>query len=468
MITTALKTVIEKNENLLSIVETFRALHHRQLSLPIGNRADFVRWLRCYNGGLYRLQDIRDRYLDLLPQSKFAVIDIKSKLWFDFSQPGRQSGPAVDHNLKPEYRQGITDQELKSISTLFKSLQSTNALMQEIGREFSNLFYDRIMNNYKDLRPYWFSNATAICSCFLRWTSDKPADTLPNREIVFGLTGNIRPTEFKEVFVALKRPSNCKPSKPARTRNTILGVTYAERSELPSSTLATRPVSELSAVEFLYRFNNIADDMIKAQFGTSPSDVLGNLSRTTSVKLRCGLYRRGADHVVTRWLRSYVGLTTSSVATIVTGKPETIESANGLTFYSIPAAWIDDHKIVDGRIVVYRGYNDCYHCDDGEDILDVCNRLETRVLAAETHRKNLRQQRLDVLKSLRKIKQLAVSDSYKVGNCKPGTAQFLRTIEIEPVDGFAYSKDVAIRWKRKGYPQLALFSNVVSAVVVAE
>ena len=58
-------------------------------------------------------------------------------------------------------------------------------------------------------------------------------------------------------------------------------------------------------------------------------------------------------------------------------------------------------------------------------------------------------------------------DSYQAGNCRPGTSDFIKVIGAEHlgmVDGGLSARDIAKAWRKAGYPQINLFSNVVNRV----
>jgi hypothetical protein len=72
---------------------------------------------------------------------------------------------------------------------------------------------------------------------------------------------------------------------------------------------------------------------------------------------------------------------------------------------------------------------------------------------------SLRKRNATTLRQLRKIPVITLQDSYNVGNCKPGTAEFCRSLGItgNTIEG----RELARLWKRSSYPQNSLFFAVV-------
>lgn len=70
-----------------------------------------------------------------------------------------------------------------------------------------------------------------------------------------------------------------------------------------------------------------------------------------------------------------------------------------------------------------------------------------------------RQRNATTLRQLRKIPVITLQDSYNVGNCVPGTAEFCRSLGISSSE--LSGRELAVYWKRSGYVQNSLFQAVI-------
>lgn len=72
---------------------------------------------------------------------------------------------------------------------------------------------------------------------------------------------------------------------------------------------------------------------------------------------------------------------------------------------------------------------------------------------------SLRKRNAQTLRQLRRIPVVTLQDSYNVGNCVPGTAEFCRSLGI--TTNSVTGRELAKFWKRSGYVQNSLFFAVV-------
>lgn len=72
---------------------------------------------------------------------------------------------------------------------------------------------------------------------------------------------------------------------------------------------------------------------------------------------------------------------------------------------------------------------------------------------------SLRKRNAQTLRQLRRIPAVTLQDSYDVGNCVPGTAEFCRSLGI--TTSSVTGRELAKFWKRSGYVQNSLFFAVV-------
>lgn len=72
---------------------------------------------------------------------------------------------------------------------------------------------------------------------------------------------------------------------------------------------------------------------------------------------------------------------------------------------------------------------------------------------------SLRKRNAQTLRQLRSIPVITLQDSYNVGNCVPGTAEFCRSLGI--TTSSVTGRELAKFWKRSGYVQNSLFFAVV-------
>jgi hypothetical protein len=112
--------------------------------------------------------------------------------------------------------------------------------------------------------------------------------------------------------------------------------------------------------------------------------------------------------------------------------------------------------------------SDVYHARRDESPDAVAERLDRRLADARRHAADeraaslpKRQQIANTLRAARRVEELAVSDSYAVGNCEPGTTAFVRALGL--TGNAAAGREVATAWRRAGYLELSRFSSVVRA-----
>ena len=446
-----IETITNDYNGTANNVEKFSRIYHRIGQLKIVDKQSFVAWLRCYVGGLETLQTVRDDIQRDMSNLRTVVNEFRSKFWFDYSNPFRECGDARHHNLNPRFRvQENSTQTVTAISQLANRIKSDHDLMHNIGRDFVELFESVIIDEYKNLKPFWFETATGLISEILIRLSDKPDGTQPRNERVYGLTGNIGVDKFKRMRYALRCTKKAtRILKPARTRASLPYVKTETVADYDNSMIP--------------RFARIKKETIKLQFGCTQDDMVGSRPSAMACRSTIKLLRQPVDRVSNRWLKTRIGVDRSSMATVVTGKPTPIVVDDcHVPFFVLPACWTTDGELVSGRLIVAEGYHDCYHATDDQNIDEIIAPLVNRINADRNRLRDLKTERVNVLRKLRALETLEVSDSYGVGNCRPGTAKFMALLgfESEQCNG----RELALRWKRKDYPELRLFKNVVESV----
>lgn len=186
--------------------------------------------------------------------------------------------------------------------------------------------------------------------------------------------------------------------------------------------------------------------------------------------------------------------------TLITGEGERI-ILNGVKTndYCFPAMWIEQrgtsltrrtNHLVQSWVYARAGWNDIYHADPAprygientgepekptpEAVVDQLTlssqsyfeRLEWERQYAKDRLLRDKERKRDLgrlLRKLRNVPLVALADSYAVGNCRPGTADFCRLlkIETETING----QDLAQRWYKSGYVSQDRFLNVMERAV---
>lgn len=168
-------------------------------------------------------------------------------------------------------------------------------------------------------------------------------------------------------------------------------------------------------------------------------------------------------------LRSYQG----SVFTVVTGRPELI----GQDVYWADAEWDFQGKRISGKILLRTNWPDTFHIEEpvtmGPAELIAQAHLASssyfKMLADEKERALSHRQRIArILRALRQLPIVTREDSYRAGNCVPGTTQFMVGLglnaDLESISG----RQLAINWCKANYPQYDRFSGVVKFLCVPQ
>ena len=190
----------------------------------------------------------------------------------------------------------------------------------------------------------------------------------------------------------------------------------------------------------------------------SPS---GAQSLAISAPETVGAIRRGAvEYSVLRWR-----------VLIDCGATESWEY--GLAHHDSPEAeCIPDHvqtvhrSIVDDPLAIL--------ADDAAAIETLTERIEDAERRAEYRRRERRsaaerreeqrQRTARVARALLSIPRVALSDSYAVGNCRPGTREFCERIGV--TESSLTGAELCRRWQRAGWPDNSLFVRVVERLAV--
>ena len=461
-------------ETLEKHVSQFRKMHYRLMGFPIESRQQFIEWCKLFLGCIVKIVIIRDLFRDNVKSISSLFDQARYCLSFNFSSEYRESGSPINQDMRPRYSIDLTQSDLNSIRDFAKRISAINSLMNEIGVETVNEFENKIMSDYKSFKPFWFHGATSILSFFLRYVSDKPNDTLPNIERVFGLVVNFDNTELKTLSAMLKVADKnpYRILKPARTRSVL---NYSIKSQVLKSqnqhwNCREKPILQQSDTDKLSRFNLLSDKSLSSFYGKNFTDVLGS-TMYFSLKLKTKFLRETlpVDKISTRWVKSYIGVNRSSNPTIITGKPERLELDNSdidIQFYIVPCQWMKEQEITTGQLIVARGYSDCYHCDPDQNPIDIVQPLIKRILLDQNRIKDIRKNKADTLRKCRALNSICLKDSYDAGNCRAGTLTFISQLKLGDLisdNGCIIDcRELASRWRKSGYYQLQLFSNVIT------
>lgn len=182
------------------------------------------------------------------------------------------------------------------------------------------------------------------------------------------------------------------------------------------------------------------------------------------------------DVVALRWARQRCNC--HNVDTYPTSKPlEVSRTARGEVVYrfeAITVAWHTVNLTAEVFFVVYPTDTpetkfDLFHKDTEklDDILSALERRYQRQLEElerdRVARLSDRQRKAQVLRDCRNVETLTLEDSYRVGNCKPGTFQFCETLGINVGETPTLSgREVAKRWRAAEFVQLPMFERVLS------
>lgn len=159
------------------------------------------------------------------------------------------------------------------------------------------------------------------------------------------------------------------------------------------------------------------------------------------------------------------------VPTKLIGKVERLQGDD----YVCEAVWYTkEHGKQSGKVFFRRNWPDCFHLSQEEvDTLGdtLANTVSSRIDDSsrwyfqrqeqnELARLTRRQRIARILKATRRIDTIQRDDSYRAGNCKPGTADFIAHLRIEGDE--ITGRQLARRWKQSDYYQVDRFAAVVS------
>ena len=207
---------------------------------------------------------------------------------------------------------------------------------------------------------------------------------------------------------------------------------------------------------------NFANDLLTPSFTPSFIKYALDLATARKAKIRAALVCKIAGE---SWC--------NRVPTIVTGEIERVSGDD----YAAPALYIENGRTTSGYILLRAGWPDCIHClaanclaPDGtpnaqaiSEALESGSRYHFQWKREEALRRLTQNQRIaKLLRALRSIPKLTLSDSYAAGNCVPGTEQFCRQLGIAPDSSAAVTgRELAVLWRNRSYPQQERFANVI-------
>ena len=196
------------------------------------------------------------------------------------------------------------------------------------------------------------------------------------------------------------------------------------------------------------------------------------------------------NEVAARW--GSTRLNYQNVSTIPTSKPiQVATTPRGENVFEMEATWVEHstwkpgmlrdnlRKVVDGKVyfVSNPGDNenqryDVYHGNETRNLQTVIDSLNHRAKLQEERlerdklaKLSLRQRVAELLVDCRTIPVVSLEDSYRAGNCRPGTINFCFTLGIDVNETPTVSgKRLAKLWNDKQRPQMELFRNVVVTI----
>lgn len=159
----------------------------------------------------------------------------------------------------------------------------------------------------------------------------------------------------------------------------------------------------------------------------------------------------------------------AGVSTIVTGRPVHIAGDD----YAAPCITLENYSSERhaGWLLLRRSWNSSIHvAGDLPPAADISARIDSasayyfRNRRAEAERRLSQRQRLARLAwAARKIDAFSLADSYASGNCRPGTAEWVRALglRVDAESQRVSGRELVKRWRSASYPQPDRFGSVV-------
>ena len=163
---------------------------------------------------------------------------------------------------------------------------------------------------------------------------------------------------------------------------------------------------------------------------------------------------------------SRVQAITRDVPTIITG--EIVRVSDTFKVYKAPAFWREYSTYRTGHLWFRKGWSDCVHVD-AEDGRSEQQILESVLLISNRARNEKRSSRkavADVCRKLRRLERVCVEDSFRAGNCVPGTQTFLNAVGLSDTPEIA-GPALARRWRKAGYPDHARLELVADQLLIS-
>lgn len=463
-----------------------RAILRRPIKLQWSTTAQCahsLRWILCF---LARWIVVRKQFVATMNK----VWSLQYRLSHSFimhSRLQRQSGGGWSRNYSESERTQCPANFRAAISTLpivtlaISELNRWNALADQLEldyKQFHALLRDALPD-YLSIKRVMPLHGRAAYSLILAADTGKDSSNLANEHKLFGWhSTNLGWAESLHAVARALIPSVRERGGPApsvKVGRELLNLArhnprYAGRpddcEERPSRIVPADKRVRLE--EFTCRNRTRIDAAVLwgnfANGSLAPSFIKYALDPATArkAKIRAALVRKIAGET---W--------NNRVPTIITGEIERVSGDD----YIAPALYIENERTVHGYILLRAGWPDCVHClaadclspDGTPNMRAISEALESgsnyhfRWKREEELRRLSQKQRVaKLLRALRSIPRLTLSDSYAAGNCVPGTEQFCRQLGIAPDSSASVTgRELAVLWRNKSYPQQDRFANVI-------
>lgn len=158
-----------------------------------------------------------------------------------------------------------------------------------------------------------------------------------------------------------------------------------------------------------------------------------------------------------RVVESHLKIRSFEITTVITGKVVKV----GPHDYAAPAMWTANSAWQTGWVLMRKGWSSLYHHEGELPNPRACTLTLDR--ASRGNQDYSRKGVADTLRKLRKLDcEVTLNDSYSVGNCIPGTAEFAGALGI--TSDTIHSTELLKRWRKSNYRSFSRFSNVVKAL----
>lgn len=371
------------------------------------------------------------------------------------------------------------DKELREVSKLCKEFDETIKHLQELYVQCGSLLE---MPNYLAIKKYLPAGGRDAISALIACSTGKTSENKAQQHELLGWAiSDSHTSESLNYILRSLRPLREKMgSAPSRKRGYHLLTTAWVNYSQDSDSIHHRRRMAINAM----MARNFKEGQIIPVIGGYNSR--SSLSARIAIELCCRNMRE--DYIRNYRLAQAIcgAAPTSYLQTIISSRPVYCGDIQGdgdsRKVYRAAGFWNNGnsrHGEQEGRVYFVAGFPDCYHSEESESEEDIFRKLQNRFISwcseqkrrAEYEKRQLEASKLlkkevaDLLRKLRSIQIVKVEDSYRVGNCRPGTAQFMTILGITSAE--ISGRELAKRWKKAGYTARERFAPVVRALEVA-